>query len=138
MRTGLNDNVLAILFPALIGLVFLLIGYLMLKRRNMLKKECTAQANVTDINIRSSRKNNKYLEFKYTVEGVEYAKNIQINNELYNSINNSNSVTVLYDPSDPRQFYIPENSMAAFSVAIPFAVGVMMILLNVFLFFTVM
>ena len=97
----------------LFGMFILAVGVCRLWNQNKLKRECTAQAVGVAINFYSKSgltgKRTTYhyfVEFKYSVEGVDYVNSVEISSEYYDST--GMKVTVFYDPSDPQRSYTLE------------------------------
>jgi len=114
------------LFLVLIGLSVAGIGVFMLWRRNKLKKECTAQTAGTVIRtyVKKKKKNKsggtRYMEYKYSVNSVEYIKNDRIG---ISDRGVGDSVTVFYDPSNPERSYALEGGSNLLNAIIVIGLG---------------
>ncbi|MCL1875754.1 MAG: DUF3592 domain-containing protein [Synergistaceae bacterium] len=128
--------VFALLF-SLVGLVLLKVGASKSSILNKQKKECTASAEGVFVDVAHKGKDYKIVEFKYTAEGIEYVQKAPVGFSLYNSMSKGKNIAVLYNPSEPSQFYIPENSKPATMVALLYTLGAFSLLMAVaFLFLT--
>ncbi|MCL1941908.1 MAG: hypothetical protein FWG09_08180 [Synergistaceae bacterium] len=123
---------LAIFIQILAGLVSIGRGVIALSKRNELKNKCTVQTDGAVLDVYSGAKKAKLIKFKYSAEGVDYVQDDKVDTKLYDSKSKGGSVAVLYDPSDPNRFYVPENSFTVSNAKINLAAGVFFFVLAYF------
>ena len=97
----MNEKIMDTMVFFLVGSLIAGPGVFMMKKRNKLKNDCTAQADGVVTDCARPRKGLDYcLEFKYKVEGVEYVNSVDRLSKY-----SEGRVTVYYDPSAPSRSY---------------------------------
>jgi len=99
------------------GLVCAVFGASWLSLQIIKRKQCTAKVEGAISTCYSHGL--PYPGLIYTVGGVEYSKPFSGSNE----ISVGQIVTVVYNPSNPKQFYIAEDKSTAKILGIAFACG---------------
>jgi hypothetical protein len=127
---------------------FGLLGYgaFRLFRRFMLSKRCSAQADGTIVDI-SARviditesvtdegNKNYYVKYTYTVDSVPYSSiTPAMAKSTCDKLNDSDYITVWYDPAEPKRHYIPEFK-GGMIVPICCAVGGLIFLYEIYLIY---
>ena len=134
-------------FLFILGFVFVCAGVGFFVQENSLKNECTAQTAgvVRDFvsETRSTRSSGGQARrtvvyyhplVAYTADGVEYVEKSHVGGDKRYAV--GQRVTVFYDPSDPKRFYVLED--ASDSSAAPMilvGVGVVLMTIGVAMFF---
>jgi len=142
----MEEFTLRIVF-VLFGLIFAGIGGFLLWRQKKLKQVCTAQVSGTVKDItesisystgkgkRTGRRRVSYRPiFTYSVEGVEYVQQSIIGSSRP-KFNVGQSVTVFYDPSSPKRYYVLEEGQSKVLWIILIIVGVAVAMVAPFLEF---
>ena len=140
----MEEFALRIVF-VLFGLIFAGIGWFLLWRQKKLKQVCTAQVSGTVKDVtesishstgkgkRTGRRRVSYRPiFTYSVEGVEYVQQSIIGSSRP-KFNVGQSVTVFYDPSSPKRFYVLEEGKSTVAGICFVAVGVVIMIATPFL-----
>jgi len=103
----------------LIGMVLVGIGGFLMWRKKNLVKVCTAQVSgtVKDISqvtrvVKKRRRTFCYPIFAYSVNGVEYVQKSG-NSDTMSKFNVGKSVSVFYDPSSPKRYYVAEEGKSS-------------------------
>jgi len=124
----------------LVGLVFAGIGGFLLWRDKRLEKACTAQVSgtVKDVSQSTSyskkggRRTSYRPIFTYSVGGVEYVQQSHVSSARP-KFDVGESVTVFYDPSSPKRFYVLEEGKSTVAGICFVAVGVVIMIATPFL-----
>ena len=103
----------------LIGLVLAGVGGFLMWRKKNLVKACTAHVSgtVKDISqvsriVKKKRRTFYYPIFAYSVNGAEYVQKSG-NGCPPSKFNVGQSVSVFYDPSSPKQYYVEEEGKSS-------------------------
>jgi len=125
----------------LLGLVFVGIGCFLLWRYKKLEKECTAQVGgiVSDyhhsVSFSKKKKRSSYYPiFKYSVGSIEYVKQSSFGTGSP-KFGVGESVTVFYDPSNPKRYYVLEEGKPTVTAIIFIVIGVVFAVVAPFLVF---
>ena len=109
----------------------------------MLSKRCSAQADVTIVDISSKsvidkdreERTNYYVKYTYTVDSVPYSSiSPAMAKPTCDKLTDSGYITVRYDPAEPKRHYIPEFKVGMI-VPICCAVGGLIFLYGIYLIY---
>ncbi|MCL1804821.1 MAG: DUF3592 domain-containing protein [Clostridiales bacterium] len=109
-----------------LGLALFLFGASLLAHRIATHNGCTAQTEgkISLINRKFMDQEGSYKGLAYTVNGVEYKKPFSGSD----TIEADQTVTVCYNPSKPKTFYVLENEPGARNIAIALVIGGILLL----------
>ena len=139
------EDIVNAAMPFVIGLFLIGLGGFFLWNEKRMKQICTAQTTgvIVDEGHRVSYRNGKRKEgysptVAYSVEGVEYTQK-KNSGRSTRMVSKGQSVTVFYDPTKPKRFYILELGSVKGSpiVWVPCALGVLFIFVGVFVSFAI-
>jgi len=103
------------IFGLCLGAALIGIAVFWVLKRHLLKMRCTAQVVGTVIGTDDDYRagdgfftTNYYVEFRYSVDGVEYVKNPRVSGRQCSKMKDGQEITVFYDPSKPKRCYVKE------------------------------
>ena len=108
----------------LFGLVMAGVGFSIWWRMQACTKKVTGFVKSVDITViyrKHGARDGYRSTFAYSVDGIEYVKQSNIKT-ITPRFSEGESVTIFYNPSNPKQFYIPEERKSPVSVLVGFGV----------------